>query len=80
MIGTVTSLEVDNNVVVEFIIVSQPPDPLASRISINLITPILNGSIIMCAERGTSMDRTSEVVLHVVNTTEGISAHMNNES
>lgn len=79
MIVTVTSLEVDNNVVVEFIIVSQPPDLLSSRISINLITSILNGSIIMWAERGTSIDRTSEVVLHVI-TTEGMSAHMNNES
>ena len=78
MVGTVTSLIVENNVMVEFMIISQPPDPLASRISVNLITPILNGSIIMCAERGTSMDRSSEIVLHVLNTNAGLSAHMHN--
>lgn len=78
MVGTVPSLEVENNVVVKFIIISQPPDPLASRISINLITPILNGGIIMCAERSTSMDQSSEVVLHVVNTNAGLSAHVHN--
>ena len=82
MVGTVPSLVVENNVMVEFTIISQPPDPLAFRISVNLITPILNGSIIICAEQGTrlSMDRSSEVVLHVVNTNAGLSAHVHNIS
>ena len=77
MVGTVTPLTVENDIMFKFIIISQPPgDLLASRLSVNLISPILNGSIIMCAERGTGMDRSSEVVLHVVNANAGLSAYM----
>ena len=77
MVGTVTPLTVENDIMFEFVIISQPPgDPLASRLSVNLISPILNGSIIMCAERGTGMDRSSEVVLRVVNVNAGLSAYM----
>ena len=65
--GTVTPIQV-GNIKFTFAITKHP---LTSRVSSNLISPILNGSIIMCVEWDTQgiMGRSSEVVLHVVDTT-----------
>ena len=70
-VGRVNGLQVER-VLFTFNIISI--SPLASRLSWNETTPILNGSSIMCTERDTGMDRKSELILDVVNTTTGLCA------
>ena len=55
------------NVMFEFAITK---NPLTSRASANLISPILNGSVIMCRElSNTAIGNSAELVLHVVDAT-----------
>ena len=71
-VGSVNSVEVEN-VEFEFAINTYP---LTSRMSANLISLTLNGGIFMCAELDSLgyVNRTSEMILHVINTTAGLSA------
>ena len=71
-VGSVNSVEVEN-IEFEFAINTHP---LTSRMSTNLISPILNGGIFICAELDSLgyVNRTSEMILHVINTTAGLSA------
>ena len=45
--------------------------PLTSKLSVNSTTADLNGTIIMCTERGTASDRSADIILHVKDTTIG---------
>ena len=73
-VGSVNSVEVGN---IEFEFrAAINTHPLTSRMSTNLISPILNGGIFMCAELDLLgyVNRTFEMILHVINTTAGLSA------
>jgi hypothetical protein len=72
--GYVSPLQQGNNNIIDFeFAVTQ--NPLTSVASTNQISPVLNGSIIMCTEDpDTTNSNSAELVLHVVNTaTAGLS-------
>ena len=75
MVGHITPLQVPS-VTITFVIPST--SPLISKLSVNSTTTNLNGTNIECTERDTEMDRSHEVMLHVINTAQGRFLYMYN--
>ena len=70
MVGTVTPLQVPS---VAFTFSITSASPLTSNLLINSTTGNLNDTKIICTERGSDLDRSSETNLHIINTTKGSS-------